>query len=484
MSNARQESQGRDGGDGARMPPPAARQPAPPAASARAQARPAEDALFVRHLQQTIKSLEDQLEHAKTAGSNRQVDLGRQAEDLTQVRLERDVLRQQLATLRESSNGHHAQVARMQGELDKKNAEVADSARILGDMAQTHVAILSWESIMDRDSSWNRCIAQLTGLASAEQMGALYAMLDWNGQCDLLRYWNGKQTMQRMIKEATGTVIRESTGHADTRSFTSRNAFLATLVKLRTGLGHKIICSWMRLKTPTLSRIVTTWVAFMDKFFKEAYPIPTTEDLKGRISSEWMKAYGTSMVRFILDCTEYRTQQPLSRKAARTLYSEYKNAHTMKLLAAICPAGAYVGTSEGYPGRISDLEIFTASIFSKIIENGDCIPADKGFDQLAPYVHARGGRIVAPVRRFQGVKTYTADERQGNEEQSNLRIHVERHFSRVQNWGIFGMKKIPLSNVDMMGKAFNVISHLCNLQKSLCRSEAHMDDGSEEDEVF
>ena len=152
MSNGRQESQGRDGGDGALMPPPAARQPAPPAASARAQAQPAEDGLFVRHLQQTIKSLEAQLEHAKTAGSNKQVDLGRQAEDLTQVRLERDVLRQQLATLRESSNGHHAQVARMQGELDKKNAEVADSARILGDMAQTHVAILSWESIMDKDS--------------------------------------------------------------------------------------------------------------------------------------------------------------------------------------------------------------------------------------------------------------------------------------------------------------------------------------------
>ena len=466
------------------MPPPP---PPPPNASAnRGQAQAQDvDPLYVRHLQEQIKSLQEQLKIARTSASNKQQDIGRQLSDLNQLRQEQGIMREQLETLRASCDGHTARVAGLQAEIDRKNAEVAESTRRLGDIAQSHVPILSWESVADKDSSWHSCIMQLTGIASAAQLRALYQMLDWNGQCDSLRYWNGKKSMQRMVQEATGDVVRQSTGHAGKRGFTSEDAFLATLVKLRTGLGHKIICMWMRFKTPTLSRIVTTWVAFMDKFFTEAYPIPTTEHLKGRISSEWMKVYGTSLVRFVLDCTEYRIQQPCSRKAARTVFSEYKNAHTMKLLAAICPTGAYVGTSKGYPGRISDLEIFTASIFSKIIESGDCIPADKGFDQLAPYITARGGRIVAPVRRFQGVKTYTADERQGNEEQSNLRIHVERHFSRVQNWGIFSMKKIPLSNVDMMGKAFNVVSHLCNLQRSLCKGDGQMDDGSsEEDEVF
>eukprot|EP00873_Tetraselmis_striata_P010459 jgi/Tetstr1/430723/TSEL_020514.t1 len=61
----------------------------------------------------------------------------------------------------------------------------------------------------------------------------------------------------------------------------------------------------------------------------------------------------------------------------------------------------------------------------------------KGFDQCEALVVARGARIVAPARRWQGQRHYTADERQGNGEKSNLRINVERHFSRVHNWRVF-----------------------------------------------
>lgn len=65
-----------------------------------------------------------------------------------------------------------------------------------------------------------------------------------------------------------------------------------------------------------------------------------------------------------------------------TLFSYYKHYHTVKLLAGILPLGAYCGTSEAYPCRISDLDIFQQSPFPAALERGDCIPTDKGFDGL------------------------------------------------------------------------------------------------------
>ena len=79
--------------------------------------------------------------------------------------------------------------------------------------------------------------------------------------------------------------------------------------------------------------------------------------------------------------------------------------------------------------------------------------------------------MIAPTRRMRGRKEYTADERQGNEEKSNLRIHVERHYCRVQTWGAFSKKKIDLYSVDMIEKAFNVVSHICNLSAPLVGSD-------------
>ena len=351
----------------------------------------------------------------------------------------------------------------------------------MADLARQSVDKLTWDNINDEGSIWNRCIVQLTGVPDAATLQSLFDWLNWNGIADRMRYWNGQASINRMVAEATGTTQRNSAGKPAKRSFTSQNAFLATLVKLRTGLGTKVISAWMGIPSSNLSRIFTTWISHMNDWFTAACPIPTTKDLKGRVSSEWEQVYGSALVRFVLDCTEYRVQQPTSRKAARTLWSDYKNCHTIKFLAAICPAGAYVGTSMAYPGRISDTEIFLESEFYKALQRGDCVPGDKGFDQLAPYFHAKGARIVAPTRRAHGRKTYSADERHGNEGQSNLRIHVERHFSRVQNWGVFSQKKISLYSLDMIGKTFNVVSHLCNLQKSLCKNDSNIND--EEGEI-
>lgn len=322
---------------------------------------------------------------------------------------------------------------------------------------------------MKEGSAWNACINHIVGFPTAQSLQKFFEWVNCEGVADRLRYWNGKQSMQRMEAEANGTAQRESVGKPEQRTFTTQNALLVTLVKLRTGLGTRVISAWSGIKVSCLTRIFPTWISYLDQFFKAEFPVPSTADMLDRVHPEWREAYG-ALVRFVLDCTELRLQQPCSRKAARTCYSDYKTAHTAKLLAAVLPVGAYCGTSQAYPGRISDTDILRVSHWLQILQRGDCIPADKGFDQCEALVVARGARIVAPARRWQGQRHYTADERQGNGEKSNLRIHVERHFSRVHNWRAFSGKKLSLYSVDMIEKAFNVVGHLCNLQRPLCSS--------------
>ena len=428
-----------------------------------------------KHMQQTIATLEQQLRDSQARVVNKDIDMRRTEDKLQQVMKEKDVLVEQLSIAREESS---AKVSHLDKEIADRNAQIAR-------LTQGTVDRVTWANVTRAGSVWNQCITQLTGIQDANVLQCLFDWLNWDGVADRMKYWNGKATINRITAEAAGTTQRSSSGKPSKRSFTSQNALLATLVKLRTGLGTKVISSLTGIPVGNLSRIFTTWISHMDNWFSASFPIPTTADLEGRVSSEWTHAYGTAMIRFILDCTEFRTQQPAGRKAARTLWSEYKHCHTVKFLAAICPAGAYVGSTTAYPGRITDTEIFLESEFYRILQRGDCIPADKGFDQLIPYVSNLGARLVAPARRPKGRKTYTADERSNNEGQSNLRIHVERHFSRgilgilVQNWGVFSQKKISLYCIDMIGKTFNVVSHLCNLQQSLCKNDSQIDDEEE-----
>jgi hypothetical protein len=216
-----------------------------------------------------------------------------------------------------------------------------------------------------------------------------------------------------------------------------------------------------------VARAVDTWIAYLYQFFLQEFPVPTTTELAGRVGPEWAEVYGTELVRLVMDCTEYRIHQPSSRMAARTVWSDYKQAHTGKILAGIAPSGAYVWSSDAYPGRISDLEICRCSGFLGIIQRGDKVPSDKGFDGLSVDLQVLGASIKAPAWQWRGKPGYTATEREDNERQSNLRIHVERHFARVQNWGLFLKTKITLHRMDLLGKCFMIVSHLCNLQAPL-----------------
>jgi hypothetical protein len=54
------------------------------------------------------------------------------------------------------------------------------------------------------------------------------------------------------------------------------------------------------------------------------YQPPKAEELRMKCSHALEAVYGSVLVRMVLDCTEYRMQAPSSKKAARTMWFDYK----------------------------------------------------------------------------------------------------------------------------------------------------------------
>eukprot|EP00794_Sanderia_malayensis_P011613 gene11612-biopygen9279 len=119
---------------------------------------------------------------------------------------------------------------------------------------------------------------------------------------------------------------------------------------------------------------------------------------------------------------------PSSMKAQSQTWSEYKHHNTWKALIGISPSGLITFVSKLWSGKVSDKEITLKSGVLALLEDGDNLMADRGFDiqDILP------PGVTLNIPPFKGTRAQlTAKETEETACIASVRIHVERAIGRV-----------------------------------------------------
>ncbi len=178
---------------------------------------------------------------------------------------------------------------------------------------------------------------------------------------------------------------------------------------------------------------------------------------------QFKKMYPSTRV--ILDATEIFIDQPRVIELQQVTFSNYKNHNTFKGLIGISPDGVVTFISSLFSGSISDKELTRRSGIYDLLEPGDSVMADRGFDIEDSLLLHGVSLNIPPFMR--GKKQLPEKDLVTTRRIASLRIHVEREMERIKNFHIFD-RSLPVQLTDIADRIFFVCCILTNFQPPLC----------------
>jgi len=154
------------------------------------------------------------------------------------------------------------------------------------------------------------------------------------------------------------------------------------LVQLRVGLMEQDIAYRFGIFQSTMSWIIITWINFLFLQFIELPLSPRREVLSMYMPEVFKKQYPST--HDVIDAMEMFIEQPHIPELQKMTFSLYKNHSTYKALIGISSNGAITFVLKLYSGSVSDKELTRQLGILDLLESGDSITADKGFD-IADY---------------------------------------------------------------------------------------------------
>ena len=249
------------------------------------------------------------------------------------------------------------------------------------------------------------------------------------------------------------------------------NELFLVLIRLRLGLLLEDIATRFRIHTSMVSRIFQKWLDIM--FIRLSFLIgwPDRDICKNNMPAVFKELYPNC--RCVIDCSEIFIETPKNFSARSKTYSNYKKHNTIKFLIGITPFGTICFLSECWGGRVSDKNLTQASNFFNLVEHGDTILADRGFniaDDLALY----GAKLEIPAFT-RGKQQLSQRDVELSKQLSRVRIHVERVIGLLKNKYLILKGPIPISLLKHKGdkqvanidKILTVCSALTNMSASI-----------------
>ncbi|XP_062596240.1 uncharacterized protein LOC134257661 [Saccostrea cucullata] len=265
-----------------------------------------------------------------------------------------------------------------------------------------------------------------TGLPHLETFNALFTYFE--PKASKMTYWQGNET-----------TVRTHENKGPSRKLSLKNEFFAVLVRLKLGLLVENIANRFDISASLFSKIFNTWIRFLRLELEVLFPFPCREKVQSLRPDSFSKFENT---RIILDCTEIPIQKPSALKAQRETWSSYKHRNTYKALVGITPDGTVSYVSTLYGGAASDKFIVQNSGIVDLIELGDNVMADRGFEIDAELIKRGASLNIPPFRN--GNFQLSSEQVETTHRIAEVRIHIERAIQRIKTFHILD-RTMPLS---------------------------------------
>ena len=216
------------------------------------------------------------------------------------------------------------------------------------------------------------------------------------------------------------------------------------------------------MSAATYSRLFSTWIVFLEKELSLLFPWPSQAQVHHWMPECFRQRYPNT--RSIIDCMELQIQRPSSLLNQSKTYSNYKSRNTFKVLVGITPSGLVNFVSEAWGGRASDKEITLSSSLIPMLDEGDAVMVDRGFDVEEELVE-KGIHLNMPPK-LKDKKRLSALQVEVTRRIAEVRIHVERSIGRSRRYDILN-QVFPLSMADLIDSIVHVCFLLTNFDKPL-----------------
>ena len=170
------------------------------------------------------------------------------------------------------------------------------------------------------------------------------------------------------------------------------------------------------------------------------------------------------LTRVIIDCTDIFIEKPSCFRAQSDTYSSYKSHNTAKGLVDISPNGAVTFVSELYGEHCSDKTIVEDCGILELLEEGDSVMADRGFEIQVLLAKKKVYLNIPPFMRCKD--QLSPEEEDETREIASVRIHVERAIERIKNCNIL-KQIVPNPMAEDLNKIWKVCCLLSNLKGPL-----------------
>ena len=316
-------------------------------------------------------------------------------------------------------------VLELQRKISLLETQLADSQEKLSKAEKEKEVLLGRQFSLDKIKDDDAAILFYTGFPCYEALISFYNYIE--PKLSKMQYWKG----ENLVKESQPYQVDENKCKpGPSRKLTYLEEFLLVLMRLKAGLFVQDLADRFGISTSLVYRICITWINLLYFELKDLFPFPSQELVRKNMPKEFAQ-YPTT--RIILDCTKLFIQRPSAMLAQSETWSDHKHHNTWKLLVGVTPNGQVTFLSDLWGGRVSDKQITRESGILDLLQAGDNVMVDRGFDisTIVP-----DGVAVNMPPFLAGRDQMTASETEETMSIASVRIHVERPIGRIKTYHI------------------------------------------------